>query len=726
MNMKNLKNYFRTTVIFCMALVFFTGANAQQRIVGYMPSWAGDANAIQYSKLSHINYSFALPLSDGSIKPIDNPGKLQTIVSKAHAQGTKVLIAVGGWSDGGVLLDPTFETLAANATSRTRFVNACMSIVNTYNLDGVDIDWEYPDAGQSATNFDLLMTALSAQLKPQGKLLTAAVIGNGTQANGIPSSSFSKIDFLNVMSYDANNFQHSTFDYALQCLNYWTGRGMAKGKISLGVPFYGRPSWESYAQLVGRGANPNLDVFGNVGYNGINTIKQKTQYVKDNGFGGMMIWEISQDLNNQNSLLSAMYSVLGSVTPPPPPATRSPFGGIRWSIPGKIEAENYDNGGQNIAYNDNTSGNSGNSYRSENVDIEPCTDAGAGFNVGYIAAGEWLEYSVNVTANAAFKLEVRVAAITTGKSFHVELNGVNISGSIPVPNTGGWQNWQTVSVNTSSITSGQKTLRIVFDTDGLNLNHVTFSNITTPPPTNQLPTVSLTSPSNNATYTQGASINLTANASDADGSIARVEFYQGSTLLNSDNTAPYSFTWTNAAAGTYSITARAFDNTGASRTSSAVIITVNPTNTGGCNVSAWTTTAIYTGGMRASRNGTIYEAKWWTQGNDPLTNSGQWDVWKIIGACSARMGEFAETSTIESQNIIGISPNPTNGIMRVTLQSNTNWAEVNLYNFNGEKVFSQSGLSDGALVDFQSLPQGVYFLKMNVDGHQYSSKVIKQ
>jgi hypothetical protein len=89
-----------------------------------------------------------------------------------------------------------------------------------------------------------------------------------------------------------------------------------------------------------------------------------------------------------------------------------------------------------------------------------------------------------------------------------------------------------------------------------------------------LPTVSITSPANNATYTAPASITIEATASDDGGSISRVDFYQGTTFLGSDTTSPYSITWSNVAAGTYSLTAKAYDNTGGSTTSSPVVITV--------------------------------------------------------------------------------------------------------------------------------------------------------
>ncbi|MDX1981647.1 MAG: LamG-like jellyroll fold domain-containing protein [Bryobacteraceae bacterium] len=94
------------------------------------------------------------------------------------------------------------------------------------------------------------------------------------------------------------------------------------------------------------------------------------------------------------------------------------------------------------------------------------------------------------------------------------------------------------------------------------------------PPTNQAPTVSLTSPSNGATYNAPATVPLSASASDPDGSIARVEFYNGSTKIGEDTSAPYQFTWTNVAAGSYQLSARAFDNLGAGAASAVATITV--------------------------------------------------------------------------------------------------------------------------------------------------------
>jgi hypothetical protein len=94
------------------------------------------------------------------------------------------------------------------------------------------------------------------------------------------------------------------------------------------------------------------------------------------------------------------------------------------------------------------------------------------------------------------------------------------------------------------------------------------------------PVVSLTGPANNAVFAQGSTITLSADATDSDGTVAKVEFYAGATLLNSDTAAPYSFAWTNAAVGTHSLTAKAYDNAGAVTTSAAANITVNSVASG--------------------------------------------------------------------------------------------------------------------------------------------------
>ncbi len=292
-------------LLMLLSIAYFS--HAQFRVVGYAPSWA--QAPIQYSKLTHINYSFALPQYGGRLKAIDNPGYLQTIVSNAHANGVKVFIAIGGWSDNGAPLDPVFESIGGDAASRANFVNDALYIVNTYNLDGVDMDWEYPDAGNSSNNFTTLMRELSVALKARGKGLSFAGPAESYSAAGISGAVFQYVDFVNIMAYDGSGAHHSTYQFAVDGLNLYKSKGCPASKCVVGVPFYARPSWRAYSDLVASGASPNSDWSGSDGYNGIPTIKQKTQMAL-NDAGGIMIWQLAMDATGANSLLTAINDVV--------------------------------------------------------------------------------------------------------------------------------------------------------------------------------------------------------------------------------------------------------------------------------------------------------------------------------------------------------------------------------------------------------------------------------
>ncbi|WP_169336219.1 Ig-like domain-containing protein [Pontibacter roseus] len=133
----------------------------------------------------------------------------------------------------------------------------------------------------------------------------------------------------------------------------------------------------------------------------------------------------------------------------------------------------------------------------------------------------------------------------------------------------GWgHNWGAVPVGTYQLTAKAT------DNAGAVATSTTVG-VTVTAPANKEPVVTLTSPADNATFTAPASITIAATASDPDGTIAKVEFFNGTTKLNVDNASPYSFTWTNVAAGTYQIAAMATDNSGAVSTTAPVTVVVN-------------------------------------------------------------------------------------------------------------------------------------------------------
>lgn len=351
-----------------------------------------------------------------------------------------------------------------------------------------------------------------------------------------------------------------------------------------------------------------------------------------------------------------------------------PYGTSASEIPGTIEAGHFDifegGKGQNIAYLDLSATNAGDFRMNEAVDATLHTSEGA--TVGWIDAGEWLEYTVNVAQAGVYSMAFRYASgnANGGGPFRLELDGEAITNNILVPSTSTtlWNVWATKTVSDIALTTGKHVLRIVFSSGEFNLGKMTFTrsgdlaysfptanagsdlkvllpqtsvmlnglastesgaktltylwtqaygptianfddNKIAKPTVSNLsegvykfkltvknadlrisedevlvmvtateniaPTISIVSPTNNTSFTEGKTISITANASDFDGTIALVEFYHGSTLIGSDNSAPYSISW-NPVAGDYNISATATDNGGTTSTSKAVHVSISP------------------------------------------------------------------------------------------------------------------------------------------------------
>jgi beta-glucanase (GH16 family) len=157
-------------------------------------------------------------------------------------------------------------------------------------------------------------------------------------------------------------------------------------------------------------------------------------------------------------------------------AAEGPYGGTAVSIPGTVQAENYDTGGQGVAYNVTSVNGSGNSYRSDGVDLEGTTDTGGGYDLGWTAAGQWFKYTVNVSTAGTYMVTFRVAAINAvADAFHIaNSSGTNLTGNVSVPATGAWQSWTNVMAAVT-LPAGQQTLTFDQDNPGWNLNYFTIS-----------------------------------------------------------------------------------------------------------------------------------------------------------------------------------------------------------------------------------------------------------
>ena len=192
--------------------------------------------------------------------------------------------------------------------------------------------------------------------------------------------------------------------------------------------------------------------------------------------GSHTLTAVARD-SSGNRATSAAITVTIAVTPPQPPPNpgpRSPFKGSPIQVPGRIEAEDFDNGGEGVAYHDTTLGNQGGTYRlNESVDI--ISPYPLGFAVTDFQTGEWLEYTINVTQSGVYRIEALISSIDNNGRFHIEIDRNDVTGVISVPNTGWWDNFRWIGKSEVNLTAGTHVLRVQVDAQYFNFDALALS-----------------------------------------------------------------------------------------------------------------------------------------------------------------------------------------------------------------------------------------------------------
>lgn len=308
-------------IVSLSVLVFnVIGQKPFKKIAYYTPRM--DAKEIPFKYLTHINYSFAIPAPSGdTLLPLKNDSALVSLVKEAKLHKVKIFISIGGWSIGdGEGDDSRFHKMAETENGRNAFINSTIAFVKKYNLDGVDLDWEYPDENhRSADDFVALCKELYAQLHLQKKQLTAAVVSAGKKAYGIKEDVYKYMDWLNIMVYDGDYGpeeikHHSPYSMAVNCLDFWLKeRHLPAQKCVLGLPFYAKKGQGkfgfSYKKLLESGASPLDDYWNGHYYNGKITTANKTKLALERHCAGVMVWEMSHDTHDENSLFKVIDTV---------------------------------------------------------------------------------------------------------------------------------------------------------------------------------------------------------------------------------------------------------------------------------------------------------------------------------------------------------------------------------------------------------------------------------
>lgn len=303
------------------------------RVVAYYPSWASGSSykgtsiseKVQFDKITHLVYAFAIPTMQGGLLPLENESTARELITVAHEYGVKVMLAVGGWSYQETPLESTFVSATDSAEKREKFADAILAMCEKYGFDGIDLDWEHPRVdGSSGIQYEALVELLADKLHDKELLFSCAVLSGVTADGNIYYDAaahtdrvLDAVDWINVMAYDGGDGErHSAYEFAVSSGEYWRDtRGVAADKINLGVPFYSRPGWASYEAILDQDPEAwkhDIATYNGmeVWYNGIDTIHKKTVFAKEN-LGGIMIWEISQDtLNREKSLLTAIWEAI--------------------------------------------------------------------------------------------------------------------------------------------------------------------------------------------------------------------------------------------------------------------------------------------------------------------------------------------------------------------------------------------------------------------------------
>ncbi|MBT1701703.1 Ig-like domain-containing protein [Chryseosolibacter indicus] len=587
--------------------------------------------------------------------PIHKPGGAPGVLELAHSKGVKVIASIGGWS-----MCKHFPEMAADPVKRQRFINDCVKLINT-GFDGIDLDWEFPGpyAGMNFTgtqgdfaNFSTLVQEIRNAIGPN-KLITAAMSADPVKLQGFEWNKISNtMNYFNIMTYDFNGGWSNKAGHNAPLYNYdgaeaptfnWKSTydalvsyGVPKNKINMGSPFYGRGVVTSSTATLNGATTKRQETVQPDGP--IQTCADYTNwprdvydgtpnyfYIKQVALGSGSGWTRSWDnqakvpyLTKGNFFLS--YDDEESIGHKAQFIVDNELAGtIIWTVFGDLEVSGSPTqfGTKLIRY-----------PTVKSVLVNKINEVFAGGSTGLPtviitspANGTTVATGSNVTINAT-------ASDPGGSITQVEflLNGTKVGEDASSP--------YSFTINNIAVGSHIITARAID-----NANNTATSSVTITAGSNQPPIVSITAPSNGAVFTAPASITITANATD-NGSVTKVEFFQGSTKLGEDTSSPYSFTWSNVQQGSYTLTAKATDNESATTTSAVITVTVNQATGGTCSgLTQYVNGSNYAAGAQVQHNSKKYECKvggWCSLGGayEPGVGWAWGDAWTDLGSCS--------------------------------------------------------------------------------------------
>lgn len=339
---------------FILAVIVFWGIiNAEaQRISGYFPNYnytASNYLNIQWGKMTHLYYFSLNPTrtavgqSDGSLWYNDPYSWFTTtyftnVINQARAvnPNIKILIVSGGAPGGDTDLNTRFNYIASNASRRNTFCNNIINFIKTYNLDGWDLDWEFPDNSTARNNHEALLATMKQKIDSlelaecKNYEITIAVGGgytdripktcwNPAHTDYVNANVINYVDYVNIMTYDGNigsppcSFSsHQHYDLVVKALGDWVADfpTWPKSKMQIGVGFYNN----AHTAFSSGGNNSTYynQTYWPTGGSGCPNMQAKVDYARTQGTAGTFIWELTQD-NLCSGTVPTCYSLLDCI-----------------------------------------------------------------------------------------------------------------------------------------------------------------------------------------------------------------------------------------------------------------------------------------------------------------------------------------------------------------------------------------------------------------------------
>lgn len=280
------------------------GFDPSFRVIGYLPEYRSLEPGWGNCLTDLILFSVS-PLADGGLDANRiRPGMLEALAEMKQRHGTRLHLAVGGYKRG-----ENFAAMVLDPKKRAKFIKNLSEFVIANNFNGVDYDWEFPKTKNETDGYVALIGETKQALHPRGMLVSVALY----PLPDLDALQYGVADRIHVMSYDRGE-RHATYPQAVADMQFFLDAGLSRHKLILGIPFYGRAinvprSAYAYAEIVQEYFPlPETDELPNLYFNGRVTVQRKTCYAREQGFGGVMIWELGQDSLSDYSLLRSIYA----------------------------------------------------------------------------------------------------------------------------------------------------------------------------------------------------------------------------------------------------------------------------------------------------------------------------------------------------------------------------------------------------------------------------------